>query len=59
MSIAPPRAAHLLAAGLLTPVHAGVSAGTQLNRLLALVVGLAVLLGIGGAVGLYLTRRRP
>jgi hypothetical protein len=50
--------AHLLDARLVAPVHAGVSPGTQLDRLLVLVIALAVLLGIAGGVGLYLTRRR-
>ena len=58
MPTAPLRSALVLAGRFVAPVHTGVSAGTQLNRLLALVLGLAVLLGIAGAVGLYLTRRR-
>nr|MDP9102263.1 hypothetical protein [Actinomycetota bacterium] len=32
------------------------SSGGRLNHLIALVLGAAVLLGIGGATGLYLTR---
>jgi hypothetical protein len=41
------------------PVQKSTTAGPKLAKLAALVVGGALLLGVGGVSGLYLTRTRP
>lgn len=46
-------------APVVTPVQKSTTAGPKLAKLAALVVGGALLLGVGGVSGLYLTRTRP